>query len=173
MAIKYAIQQINRKGATPDSKEIKYYAQAKYDGVTSQADIAQMVSQISAISVGDVLSVMNTVSMLLSMELSNGRIVDLGDLGRFRATLRSKSCDKPEEFKREMIHGNRVIFVPGAQIRHKMTNASYRKSDPADLSTESANKPSNPSSEGSNPSKPTPGNETGGGSNQNEENIGI
>ena len=173
MAIKYAIQQINRKGATPGSMETKYYAQAKYDGVTAQADIAQMVSQISAISVGDVLSVMNTVSMLLSMELSNGRIVDLGDLGRFRATLRSKSCDKPEEFKREMIHGNRVIFVPGAQIRHKMNYASYLKSDPTDLSTESPNKPSNPSSEGSDPSKPTPGNETGGGSNQNEENIGI
>lgn len=166
------IQQINRKGATPDSKETKYYAQAKYDGVTAQADIAQMVSQISAISVGDVLSVMNTVSMLLSMELSNGRIVDLGDLGRFRATLRSKSCDKPEEFKREMIHGNRVIFVPGAQIRHKMNYASYLKSDPTDP-TESANKPSKPSSEGSNPSKPTPGNETGGGSNQEEGNIGI
>ena len=173
MAIKYAIQQINRKGVTTGSMETKYYAQAKYDGVTSQTDIAQMVSQISAISVGDVLSVMNTVSMLLSMELSNGRIVDLGDLGRFRATLRSKSCDKPEEFKREMIHGNRVIFVPGAQIRHKMTNASYRKSDPTDLSTESANKPSNPSGEGSDPSKPTPGNETGGGSKPNEENIGL
>ena len=173
MAIKYAIQQINRKGVTTGSMETKYYAQAKYDGVTSQTDIAQMVSQISAISVGDVLSVMNTVSMLLSMELSNGRIVDLGDLGRFRATLRSKSCDKPEEFKREMIHGNRVIFVPGAQIRHKMTNASYRKSDPTDLSTESANKPSNPSGEGSNPSKTTPGNETGGGSKPNEENIGL
>ena len=173
MAIKYAIQQINRKGVTTGSMETKYYAQAKYDGVTSQTDIAQMVSQISAISVGDVLSVMNTVSMLLSMELSNGRIVDLGDLGRFRATLRSKSCDKPEEFKREMIHGNRVIFVPGAQIRHKMTNASYRKNDPTDLSTESANKPSNPSGEGSDPSKTTPGNETGGGSKPNEENIGL
>ena len=173
MAIKYAIQQINRKGVTTGSMETKYYAQAKYDGVTSQADIAQMVSQISAISVGDVLSVMNTISMLLSIELTNGRIVDLGDLGRFRATLRSKSCDKPEEFKREMIHGNRVIFVPGAQIRHKMTNASYRKNDPTDLSTESANKPSNPSGEGSNPSKTTPGNETGGGSKPNEENIGL
>ena len=173
MAIKYAIQHINRKGVTTGSMETKYYAQAKYDGVTSQTDIAQMVSQISAISVGDVLSVMNTVSMLLSMELSNGRIVDLGDLGRFRATLRSKSCDKPEEFKREMIHGNRVIFVPGAQIRHKMTNASYRKNDPTDLSTESVNKPSNPSGEGSDPSKTTPGNETGGGSKPNEENIGL
>ena len=53
-----------------------------------------------------------------------------------------------------------------------MNYASYLKSDPTDP-TESANKPSNPSSEGSNPIKPTPGNETGGGSNQNEENIGI
>ena len=172
MAIKYAIQQINRKGVTTGSMETKYYAQAKYDGVTSQADIAQMVSQISAISVGDVLSVMNTVSMLLSIELANGRIVDLGDLGRFRATLRSKSCDKPEEFKREMIHGNRVIFVPGAQISHKMTNASYLKADLSGLSAESGKNPSNPSGEESDPSKPTPGNETGG-SNQNEDHLGV
>ncbi len=172
MAIKYAIQQINRKGVTTGSMETKYYAQAKYDGVTSQADIAQMVSQISAISVGDVLSVMNTVSMLLSIELANGRIVDLGDLGRFRATLRSKSCDKPEEFKRELIHSNRVIFVTGAQIRHKMTNASYLKADLSGLSAESGKNPSNPSGEESDPSKPTPGNETGG-SNQNEDHLGV
>ena len=173
MAIKYAIQQINRKGVTSGSMETKYYAQAKYDGVTSQTDIAQMVSQISAISVGDVLSVMNTVSMLLSIELANGRIVELGDLGRFRTTLRSKSCDKPEEFKREMIHGNRVIFVPGAQIRHKMSNASYLKADLSSLATETEKKPSKPSGEGADPSKPTPGKETGGGSNQDEEHIGV
>ena len=178
MAIKYAIQEINRKSVTTGSKETKYYAHAKYDGVTSQTDIAQMVSQISAISVGDVLSVMNTVSMLLSIELANGRIVDLGDLGRFRATLRSKSCDKPEEFKREMIHGNRVIFVPGEQIRHKMTKASYLKCDPSSLSTTPGKPHRKPSGEGSDPikptpNKPTPGNETGGGTNQDEENIGV
>lgn len=173
MAIKYAIQQINRKGVTSGSMETKYYAQAKYDGVTSQRDIAQMVSQISAISVGDVLSVMNTVSMLLSIELANGRIVELGDLGRFRATLRSKSCDKPEDFKREMIHGNRVIFVPGEQIRHKMTNVSYLKAAPVSLSTDTDEKPNEPSAEGTDPSKPTPDNETGGGTGQDEDNLGV
>ena len=172
MAIKYAIQQISRKGVTPGSSETKYYAQARYDGVTSQEDIAQMVAQISAISVGDVLSVMNTVSMLLSIELANGRIVELGDLGRFRATLRSKSCDKPEEFKREMIHGNRVIFVPGAQIRHKMTYAKYLK---ADLSNPSADptQPGNEKGEGSGSQTPPTGNETGGGSNTGNDQIGV
>ncbi|WP_025884428.1 HU family DNA-binding protein [Porphyromonas uenonis] len=177
MAIKYAIQQINRKGATPDSKITRYYAQAKYDGVTSQEDIAQMVSQISAISVGDVLSVMNTVSMLLSIELANGRIVELGDLGRFRATLRSKSCEKPEEFKREMIHGNRVIFVPGAQIRQKMTSASYLKYNPTSLSSESGEKPNatpgngTPGESGS--QTPSTGNETGGSTNPNSGQTGM
>ena len=175
MAIKYAIQQINRKGVTPGSKTTSYYAQAKYDGVTSQADIAQMVAQISAISVGDVLSVMNTVAMLLSIELTNGRIVDLGDLGRFRATLRSKSCDKPEDFKREMIHGNRVIFVPGKQIRVKMTNANYLKFDPSGVSAEEKPTPTpgNGTSGGSGSQTPTPGNETGGGSNPNEDQTGM
>ena len=172
MAIKYAVRQINRKGVTPGSTETKYYAQARYDGVTSQEDIAQMVAQISAISVGDVLSVMNTVSMLLSIELANGRIVELGDLGRFRATLRSKSCDKPEEFKREMIHGNRVIFVPGPQIRQKMTNAKYLK---ADLSNPSADptQPGNETGEGSGSQTPPTGNETGGGSNTGNDQIGV
>lgn len=193
MAIKYAIQQINRKGLTPDTTTASYYAQAKYDGVTSQEDIAQMVSQISAISVGDVLSVMNTVSMLLSIELANGRIVDLGDLGRFRTTLRSKSCDKPESFKREMIHGNRVIFVPGPQVRTKMKNASYLKSLPTSLSVESGVKPKpsttpdngktagtgsqtpTPGNEKPTPGseKPTPGNETGGDSNSSDNQSGM
>ncbi len=177
MAIKYAIQQINRKGATPDSKITRYYAQAKYDGVTSQEDIAQMVSQISAISVGDVLSVMNTVSMLLSIELANGRIVELGDLGRFRATLRSKSCEKPEEFKREMIHGNRIIFVPGAQIRQKMTSASYLKYNSTSLSSESGEKttpkPDNGTTGEPGSQTPSTGNETGGSTNPNSGQTGM
>lgn len=162
MAIKYAIQQIKRKSATTGSTDVRYYAQAKYDGVTSQEDIAQMVAQISAISVGDVLSVMNTVAMLLSIELTNGRIVDLGDLGRFRASLRSKSCDKPEEFKREMIRGNKVLFVPGRQIRHKMTSAAYLR---ATLTTtdETTTKPVTPPSGGDNTSGDTPGDNTTGG----------
>ena len=177
MAIKYAIQQINRKGLTLGTTTASYYAQAKYDGVTSQEDIAQMVSQISAISVGDVLSVMNTVSMLLSIELANGRIVDLGDLGRFRATLRSKSCDKPENFKREMIHGNRVIFVPGHQVRIKMKNASYLKSLPTGLPAEPGDKPSKTpdsgTTAGTGSQKPAPGNETGGGSGSKDNQTGM
>ena len=161
MAIKYAIQQINRKGLTLGTTTASYYAQAKYDGVTSQEDIAQMVSQISAISV-----------------------VDLGDLGRFRATLRSKSCDKPENFKREMIHGNRVIFVPGHQVRIKMKNASYLKSLPTGLPAEPGDKPSKTPDSGTTAGTgsqkpapgnetPAPGNETGGGSGSKDNQTGM
>lgn len=177
MAIKYAIQQINRKGLTLGTTTTNYYAQAKYDGVTSQADIAQMVSQISAISVGDVLSVLNTVSMLLSIELANGRIVDLGDLGRFRATLRSKSCDKPESFKREMIYGNRVIFVPGHQVRTKMKNASYLKSDVSSSSVGTGEKPhttpGHNASEEPGSKTPPASNETEGTSKSEKNNGGL
>ena len=156
MAVKYAVRKLKKKDLKTGVKETKYYARAKYDGVTSQEHIAQMVAQISAISVGDVLSIMNTLSMLLSIELSNGRIVDLGDLGRFKTVLRSKLCDDPEKFKREMIRGNRILFTPGRQIRKKLTNPSYIKADLA----------SGPSGNTGSTGGTTPGNpSTGGGSN--------
>ena len=71
-----------------------------------------------------------------------------------------------------MIHGNRVIFVPGAQIRHKMTYAKYLK---ADLSNPSADptQPGNEPGEGSGSQTPPTGNETGGGSNTGNDQIGV
>ena len=102
MAVKYAVRKLKKKDLKTGVKETKYYARAKYDGVTSQEHIAQMVAQISAISVGDVLSIMNTLSMLLSIELSNGRIVDLGDLGRFKIR---KKLTNPSYIKADLASG--------------------------------------------------------------------
>lgn len=121
MAIKYAVQ---RTLAGKD-KTVYYHARAQYDGVTSMEDMAQMVEKISAISAGDVLSVLNTLGTLISIELANGRIVDLGDLGRFRLSIRAKGVPKPSDVTRETIAATRAIFVPGHAIRLKQRNLSF------------------------------------------------
>ena len=162
MAIKYAIQR------TISGKEKKeyYYARAQYDGVTKLEDIAQLVEQISAISTGDVLSVLNTLGKIVATELANGRIVDLGDLGRIRLSLRSKGVTKPEDVKHETIQSTRAIFVPGQAIRHRQRNLSFSftSAEPQPRSAEDK-----PHDEPTQPQTPP----AGGGSNQNEENIGI
>ena len=161
MAVKYAVC------LTKAGKDHKpyYYARAQYDGVTKLDDIAQMVEQISAISTGDVLSVLNTLGKIVATELANGRIVDLGDLGRIRLSLRSKGMSKPEEVKHETIQSTRAIFVPGQAIRHKQQHLSfaYTSAEPQPRSAEDK-----PHDEPAQPQTPP-----AGGSNQNEENIGI
>lgn len=161
MAIKYAVQ----KTQTGKEKKEYYYARAQYDGVTHLDDIAQMVEQISAISVGDVLSVLNTLGKIVAVELANGRIVDLGDLGRLRLSLRAKGVAKPEEVKHETIQSTRAIFVPGQAIRHKQQHLSFAYASAEPQPRKPEDKPHDEPAQPQNPPKP--------GNNQEEGNIGI
>lgn len=130
MPIKYVVQEMKRRNRETNLVDVSYFARPKYDGVTSQGDLAYLVSQISAVSVGDVLSVLNTTSMLMASELSNGRIVDMGDLGRFRLSIRSESAPQRELFVADNIRGNHVIYVPGPQIRRKLISPGYLRVTP-------------------------------------------
>lgn len=160
MAIKYAVA----KAVSGKERKENYYARAQYDGVTKLEDIAQLVEQISAISTGDVLSVLNTLGKIVATELANGRIVDLGDLGRIRLSLRAKGVAKPEEVKRETIQSTRAIFVPGGAIRQRQQNLSfaYTSAEPQPRSAEDK-----PHDEPAHPADPN----TGGS--QDEDNLGV
>ena len=162
MAIKYAVA----KAISGKERKENYYARAQYDGVTSIDDIAQLIEQISAISVGDVLSVLNTLGKIVATELANGRIVDLGDLGRIRLSLRSKGMSKPEEVKRETILATRAVFVPGPALRTQQQGLrfAFTTAEPQPRSAEDK-----PHDEPAQPQNPP----AGGGSNENEDHLGV
>ena len=162
MAVKYAVA----KAVVGKDKKDTYYARAQYDGVTKLDDIAQLVEQISAISVGDVLSVLNTLGKIVATELANGRIVDLGDLGRLRLSLRSKGMSKPEEVKRETILATRAVFVPGPALRTQQQGLrfAFTTAEPQPRSAEDK-----PHDEPAQPQNPP----AGGGSNENEDHLGV
>lgn len=154
MAIKYAVS----KAVSGKDRKNTYYARAQYDGVTKLEDIAQLVERISAISVGDVLSVLNTLGTIISTELANGRIVDLGDLGRIRLSIRAKGVRKPEEVKRETILATRAVFVPGVALRREQRHLSFaftseepQTRKPEDKPHDEPSQPETPPAPGSNP----------------------
>lgn len=160
MAVKYAVA----KAVSGKDRKDTYYARAQYDGVTSIDDIAQLIEQISAISVGDVLSVLNTLGKIVATELANGRIVDLGDLGRIRLSIRAKGVPTPEEVKRETILATRAVFVPGPALRIQQQGLrfAFTTAEPQPRKPEDK-----PHDEPSTP--PTPG---GNGDNGNDQ-IGV
>lgn len=165
MAIKYAVA----KAVSGKERKDTYYARAQYDGVTKLDDIAQMVEKISAISVGDVLSVLNTLGKIVAVELANGRIVDLGDLGRIRLSLRAKGVSKPEEVRHETILSTRAIFVPGQAIRHKQQHLSFAYTSAEPQPRKPEDKPHDEPAQPNNPSTPP----AGGGGNGCEDQTGM
>lgn len=102
------------------------YARAYHPSETHIDQLSLMISRISAVSMGDVKSVLNTMSMLVSQELQAGRIVDLGDLGRLRVGLRSKASATEEEFSVHNIRSAHTIYTPGKEIRRAMRHANFR-----------------------------------------------
>lgn len=122
MAINYQLrkQKTNLQGKKKDL----IVASTIHNGVATLEEIETMVAKISSASEGDVRSVIRTLSELISHNLQQGRIVDLGDLGRLRVNVRCKGADGVENFKSDNIKGAKVIFYPGRLIRNAMRTAS-------------------------------------------------
>lgn len=153
MAVKYTAC----RALTGKEKKEHYYARAQYDGVTSIDDIAQLIEQISAISVGDVLSVLNTLGKIVATELANGRIVDLGDLGRIRLSIRAKGVSKPEEVKVETILATRAVFVPGPALRTQQQSLRFAFTTAEPQPRKPEDKPHDEPAQPADPKKPEEG----------------
>ncbi len=127
MAITFKVKE--QKLTTARGEQTFFFAKAVSNGETSIEQLQKLIAKISAISEGDVRSVLMTLTQLVALELSQGRIVSLGDLGRLRVGLKSKGGDSKEKFRSQDIKKVRVIFVPGALIKDNLLSASFKRSD--------------------------------------------
>lgn len=125
MSISYKVRK--QTLTTKNGQKTVFYAMPVSNGETSIEQLQKLISKISAISEGDVRSVLLTLTQLLAIELVAGRRVSLGDLGRMRIGLRSKATEKAEDFKAQDIRRIRVTFTPGALIRESLLSASVQR----------------------------------------------
>ncbi len=125
MAITFKVKE--QKLATARGEQTFCYAKAISNGETSIEQLQKLIAKISAISEGDVRSVLMTLTHLVSLELAQGRIVSLGELGRLRVGLKSKGGNAKEKFRTQNIQKARVIFVPGSLIKDSLLTASFRR----------------------------------------------
>ncbi len=128
MAITFRVNE--KKLKTARGEQTFCFARAINNGETSIEQLQKLIAKISAISEGDVRSVLMTLTQLVALELGEERIVSLGDLGRLRVGLRSKASDSKEAFRSQDIKRIRVLFVPGGLIREALQTASLKRQDP-------------------------------------------
>lgn len=116
MALKF--KKVQRKimfGA--DKDKVKTYAMAKASGYCDMAKLCELISNRSAMSSADVKAVLDSLNWAMGLELRSGSIVQVGEFGNFRLSVKSFGTENKDDFNASQIKKARIIFTPGASLR--------------------------------------------------------
>ena len=125
MAINYKI--IERINRMDESAPVKFYALTKTSGEITLRELVEEITDLSSLSAGDVMSVLEQFIKLVPRHLSKGKIVRLGDFGSFFTTANSDGSETEEDFDESLIKKTNIKFRPGHEVKKVLNNVQYKK----------------------------------------------
>lgn len=105
----------------PQTKAVKYYAQSMRTTAMTQDQIAANISRESTVHIADVKAVLVCLEEQIILALQNGNSVKFGDLGSFRASLRSTGADAVKKFDSDHINKVLVRFRASTSMRKSLS----------------------------------------------------
>lgn len=129
MAVKIkAVQRVNPQDVNAPQK---FYAKAVGNGKTNLKRLAKMIAMQCTVNRADCLAVLAALEDNIIMELQDGKIVQIGDLGTFQLGVKSTGSATSDEVSSGSVMKARLNFRPGEELKKMMNNLSYRKNDAA------------------------------------------
>ncbi|MCG2792870.1 MAG: DNA-binding protein [Weeksellaceae bacterium] len=125
MSIKF--KTIARKNIQKPDAPAKWYATAVGDGETKLQDLAAYASETSTVSKADILAVLESCFTKVTKDLSEGRIVRVGEYFTLQMSLSSEASDKEEEVNASKIKKSKINFRPGKMLADMIKLATYQK----------------------------------------------
>lgn len=125
MSIKFNV--IQKKNPQDFAAPPKWYANAVGDGETTLKDLAEYASETSTVSKADILAVLEATLTKISKDLSNGRIVRVGEYFTLQMGLSSDSSETKEEVNSSKIKGAKIKFRPGIMLSEMIKLSSFQK----------------------------------------------
>ncbi|MFA7688026.1 MAG: DNA-binding protein [Moheibacter sp.] len=125
MSIKFKV--IPRKNPQNMAAPERWYAVAVADGETTLNDLALYAMETSTVTKADILAVLDATLTKISQDLSNGKIVRVGDYFTLQMSLSSEPSELEREVNASKIKGSRVNFRPGTMLKSMMKLATYQK----------------------------------------------
>ena len=113
------------KGATEGDK--LYYAQAKSTGTSDMERLCSMIGERSCVSSADVKAVLDSLIYVMKLEMSDGKIVQLGEFGNFRITFGSEGTKVEKDFNATKIRRPKYTFSPGKALRSQAKVLRFEK----------------------------------------------
>jgi predicted histone-like DNA-binding protein len=120
---------VSRKNPQDRESPGKWYATPVNEGKVTQQEIAADIVNLSSLSRGDVTNAISSLIDTVPKYLLLNKSVSLGELGTLRISFTSEGVEKPEEFTASKISGVRILFVPSMELRKKLQNLHFEKSE--------------------------------------------
>jgi len=120
------VKPLPRKNPQDNTAPERYYAHAVADGFVDLERLAYMVSNQCTVREADCLAVLNALQHNVMDELSQGRVVQLGNLGNFQVGVRSNPSDTLEEVSATNVRSAHINFRPGKRIRRMLSGLDYK-----------------------------------------------
>ncbi|MDR0430748.1 MAG: HU family DNA-binding protein [Tannerellaceae bacterium] len=139
MAVRFrTVQREVRAGK--DAGKVKTYAMAKATGYCTLEKLCDLISARCAMSSADVKAILDSLNWVMSLELRSGNIVQLGEFGNFRLSIRSRGAESKEVFNTSYIKNAHIVFSPGANLRKTKSGVNFEQEEPY-VETEESHKP--------------------------------
>ena len=126
MSVKYKVIERGEPGVVGGGTK-KFYASLINSGNHNIEKLTQRIQQMSTVTGVDIRAVLYAIAVIVPELLSEGHIVNIGDLGTFRLSVSSSGADTQEEFTIGDIRRSRILFRPGSNFSKMLSNLEYEK----------------------------------------------
>ncbi len=120
------LKKTKRRNPQDDTAPPKFYAQAIATGDVSLERLAYLVSNQCTVRESDCYAVLMAMTHNVADELSQGRIVDLGVLGRFQVGVKSTGVDDIADVNASVVKSAHINFRPSLRLRKMLNTLKYR-----------------------------------------------
>lgn len=129
MAMKFKL--VNCKNLGKDSEKFpqKVYARPVY---SDKIEFDYLLSEISEAGIpsNQVKGVIDRMNHLIRKHLQVGHIVQFGEFGNFRYSVRSTGAETEESFSHTQLKQPKIVFTPGTTLRKAKNQITYKKEEP-------------------------------------------
>ncbi|MBS3992682.1 MAG: DNA-binding protein [Bacteroidetes bacterium] len=116
MSIRYRITQ--RKNTIQQSSEVLHIMQAVTTGTVDLETISYEISQESTLSRADIYAVLIALGGKLQQHLADGKMVDLGDLGKYRIGFKGVAEKDRSQLSVKRIKRFYLNYQPSLCLKH-------------------------------------------------------
>lgn len=110
-----------------DPVEKKWYATALAAGEVTLENMAYRLSGTCTVTRADIMAVLTAFVDNIGMDLKNGMIVKLGELGNLQLGLSSKGVGTLDEWSPEQIRRAHVNFRPGKKLKQIAAETGFKR----------------------------------------------